>query len=497
MARPKLNFSKVLIGILIIAFCVLRLWNAVDWFSFNFDEEYQAFLAWSQVQNFHPIWIGVSASNFGFYLGPAFTYLNAILFKISGGDLASLAIFSPLLGIATSFSIYYITSKIFTKKAAIFAMLIYGFSALMNIFDRRFWNPTPIPFITVWLLYSLYKANKDSRWFILTSVLMAISLHIHLSLVAFWPLILFIIFKNIKKISFKSWFLSISTYLIIVSPMIIFDINHNFDNLLGPVRYVFSSKGDGLSFSTSVISGNFRSIGTALSRFWFIKPFATVQEEMLLGIHSGMTKGYWKLSVISLVILGWLLIKQKRDKNLRILLFATLSILAAFLFYPSPACEYFLVSFFALFAIIVGLFLSQTPFRLSITLLGIYILINSFAVLTINQDRFGLTVRRQLVLETMSIVKDEPFAVEIPEIGSSTYPQYAGWCFMYRVYGRIPVKCQADDYFGWILGESTSDLLPKYKIIIMEDREYISEAKPVEVFQKGAFNIYIFKNNPK
>lgn len=497
MAKPKLNFTKVLIGILIVAFCALRLWNAVDWFSFNFDEEYQAFLAWSQVQNFHPIWIGVSASNFGFYLGPAFTYLNAILFKLSGGDLVSLAIFSPLLGIATSFSIYYITSKIFSKKAATFALLIYGFSALMNIFDRRFWNPTPIPFISVWLLYSLYKANKDSRWFILTAALMAISLHIHLSLVAFWPLVLFIVLKNIKKISLKSWLLSISAYLIIISPMIVFDISHNFDNLLGPVRYVFSSKEDGLSFDSSVISGNYRSIGTALSRFWFIKPYTTIQDEMLLGVHPGMTKGYWQLSVISTIILGWLFIKQKREKNLRILFFTTLSILAAFLFYPSPSCEYFLVSFFALFAIIVGLFLSQIPLRLSIILLGGYILINSFAVLTINQSRFGLTVRSQIISETMSVINDESFSVEIPEIGGSTYPQYAGWCFMYRIYGRLPIKCQANEYFGWILNENSSDQVPKYKIIIMEDREYVSELKPIEVLQKGAFNIYIFKNNPK
>src|SRR3989344_6365810 len=75
---------------------ILRLYKVAEFFTFNFDEEYQASLAWEQVKNFHPIWIGVSASNVGYYLGPGFTYLNAFLFKISNGDPISLAWFSAL-----------------------------------------------------------------------------------------------------------------------------------------------------------------------------------------------------------------------------------------------------------------------------------------------------------------------------------------------------------------------------------------------------------------
>jgi hypothetical protein len=472
----------------------LRLYRAIDWFSFNFDEEYQAFLAWSQVLNFHPIWIGVSASNFGIYLGPAFTYLNAFLFKISGGDLASLAIFSPLLGIVTSFSIYYIVSIIFTKKAAVFSSLIYGFSALMNIFDRRFWNPTPIPFISVWLVFSLYKANKDSRWFILTAAFMATSLHVHLSLVAFWPLILFVIIKNIKKISLKSWFLSIVTYLIIVSPMIVFDINHNYDNLLGPIRYILSVKDSGVAPSSSVISANFPMIWRAFSRIWYVRPFTTVQDEMALGIHANVTQGYWTLSAFSFLILIWLFNKQRKDNHFKIIFFATISILIAYLIYPGSACEYFLLAFFTLFTLVSGIFLSRLPLKISSLLVAVFIIINSYSVLTIDQSRFGLTARRQLIKDSMAIVGDKPFSVEIIGIDKTTYPQYAGWCFMYRIYGRIPVKCQATESFGWILNETPSKDSPVYRIVITEDLLYKSKTIPQYTNNKGVFNLYIFNN---
>lgn len=492
MAKPKINLINILIGALVLGFCILRFWKAISWFSFNFDEEYQAFLAWSQVLNFHPIWIGVSASNFGFYLGPAFTYLNALLFKISNGDLVSLAIFSPLLGIITSFSIYFIVSKIFTKKAAIFSMLIYGFSALMNIFDRRFWNPTPIPFITIWLLFSLYKANKDSRWFILTAILVATSLHIHLSLIASWPMVIFVVIRNIKKISLKTWILSIFFYILVVSPLIVFDINHNYDNLLGPVRYIFTSKQAASSFTPTVITGNSPMIWRAFSRVWYVRPYTTIQDEMALGVHGNTTLGLWPLSVFSLIILVWLFNKQRKNRNYRLLFFATLSILFAYLVYPGSACEYFLLGFFTLFTIVVGLFLSDLPAKLSILITGVFIVVNSHTVFTINQSQYGLKLRKELIQETMMDIKDKPFSVEIVGPDKTEYPQFAGWCFMYRIYGRIPASCQATNYFGWILNESPSTDIPIYKIVITENFKYQPIMEPQYFIQKGAYSIYVF-----
>lgn len=492
MAKLFLKPKHLLLGFLITTFCFLRFFHAIDWFSFNFDEEYQAFLAWSQFKDFHPIWIGVSASNFGFYLGPGFTYLNALLFKISSGDLAILAVFSPLLGIATTLSIYYITNKLFSKKAALFASVIYGFSALMNIFDRRFWNPTPIPIITIWLLFSLYQANKNPRWFTLTAALMAASLHVHLSLIAFWPLIIFSVLKNNKNIPFKTWLLSAGVYLLLVSPLIVFDLNHNYDNLLGPIRFLTAPKTSANSFQISTITGNFPMIWRGFSRIWFLSPNTTIQDEMGLGIHAIATPGNFYLSFLSASVLVWLFAKLKKTKEYRLLFFAIISVLLAYLIYPGATCEYFLLSFFTLFPIAAGLFFSQINLPISLLTLSIFVAVNSYAILTIDQTKYGLNARRKLIRETQTVIRNYPFSVEVAVTPTTAYPQYAGWCLMYRSLGSTPISCPADKSFGWILNDKPSDQKPRYQVILSEGDIY-DPITPQEIeFQQGVYHAYLY-----
>jgi len=156
----------IVVIFIFIGILFLRFWKVPELFNFTFSEEMQAVMAWEQIKNFHPIWIGVSAANINYYLGPGFTYLNAILFYFSKGDPVILSYFSALLGFVTVISLFYITNNLFSKNIAIFSSIIYGCSTLINLHDRRFWNPTPIPFITLWLIFSLIKAKQNTNWYI-------------------------------------------------------------------------------------------------------------------------------------------------------------------------------------------------------------------------------------------------------------------------------------------------------------------------------------------
>ncbi|KKQ38833.1 MAG: hypothetical protein US54_C0002G0021 [Candidatus Roizmanbacteria bacterium GW2011_GWA2_37_7] len=79
---PRLMKENFVLCVIFFLILFVRLWKVPELFNFTFSEEMQAFLAWEQVKNFHPIWIGVSAANINYYLGPGFTYLNAMLFKV-------------------------------------------------------------------------------------------------------------------------------------------------------------------------------------------------------------------------------------------------------------------------------------------------------------------------------------------------------------------------------------------------------------------------------
>jgi len=489
--RAKQTVLPIIIFALL---CVLRFWKAADWFSFNFDEEYQALISWSQVKDFHPIWIGVSASNFGFYLGPGFTYLNALLFWISKGDLSILAYFSSLFGLITTLSLYHVSSKIFSKKVGIVSSLIYGFSALLIYFDHRFWNPTPIMFITIWLLFSLYQAKNDSRWYILTSILMATALHVHLSLAVYWPLILYLLIRSFRKISIKTWFVAIVSYALVVLPLIIFDINHNFDNILGPLKFLAGSNNSDSSFSFHKLFTHARNIFSSTSRLIFLNFYTNIQEEHGLGAHGAfMTRPNTFLSLFSFIAFVSFFVRSKANKNLRILGGMIISIVAFYVLYPQWGAEYYLLSFFILFTIVLALFLEHLSWKALAPLLVVYAAINSITIFTTTQSPYGLVARRDLVDQVMVKIEDRPFSLETEGKDPRKYHPYGGWHYLFQTYGNRPTLSFADEFFGWTYPDEISTEKPLYRVIIAEQKNIPCTAdqncKPVH---SGAFTAYIF-----
>ena len=184
--------KKIVIILILLLALGLRLWKAPELFMFNTDEEFQANLAWTIYHHFHIIWIGVSVSFLNYYLGPGITYLNALLFHLSSGDPVSLAYFSALFGSLTTASLFYVTKKLFGFRPAVLAAIFYGASALLVYYDKRFWNPSLVPFISIWLTYSLISAFKNPRWLIAAWALLGVAFHVHLSLMLYWLPILMV-----------------------------------------------------------------------------------------------------------------------------------------------------------------------------------------------------------------------------------------------------------------------------------------------------------------
>jgi len=492
--KKRVKFSPtVIVSLIMVVFLVfLRFYRAVDFFSFNFDEEYQAQLAFEQVKNFHPIWIGVSASNLGFYLGPAFTYLNAFLFKLTNGDPISLAIFSPFWGVVTAFSLYFITKEVFNKKAAFWATIFYLGSSLLNFFDRRFWNPLPIPFITIWLFYSLIKAEKDSRYFILTSFLLATSAHIHLSLFVFWPVALFFVIKNIKKISLKTWALIIGVYILIISPLIVFDFVHNFDNLLMPLRFIQNRNIESRNVTMPTINSHWSVWLGSLGRLWFIKPITDIQNEQCLGQNCLITQGNRFLIYLSLLMVFYFVYKSLKDVKKRYLLLMIIFSMIFFVFYPGYSAEYYLLNFFILFCIVVGLFLADMPQVITIIGILIFIAANSITIIKSPQYQFGLTVRRRLIKKVMVVVGNKPYSLETYGKDLRKYHPYGGWRYLFRIYGRKPAQSFADEFFGWIYQDEITGEKPQMKVVISEGISYKSKEEPVAVFKQGNYFAYVF-----
>jgi len=484
---------------LIVFICIayLRLWKVAEFFSFNFDEEYQASLAWEQVKNFHPIWIGVSASNVGYYLGPGFTYLNAFLFKLSQGDPISLAWFSVLFGLVTTLSVYYVAQNLFNRKTALIAMTIYGGSALLNFFDRRFWNPTPIPFITLWVVYSLIKGRQNSKWYILTAALVGASLNAHLALVVLFPLVFFSILWNIKKIKPFTWIGMGVSYFALTIPMLVFDFAHNFDNLRAPLLFIANRGGGESSLSMASILAHITVFFQTIGRVWFMNLHTNIQNEQCLGAHCTISQAFPWLIFLSLAILLkfiYIAFKNKNATNIHILL-ALVLFMVSFMFYSGYSAEYYLLGFLILFSIVIGIVLSKVNNNILTLSLSFFIFFNGYTILTSNQEQFGLTTRKKLIQSMMNTVGDKPYSLEVYGNDPRKYHPYGGWRYLFKTYGTTPVQSFADEFFGWIYPDEINNTKPNYKIVISDSKEFELKNKSMQTFHEGVFNGYIFEES--
>ena len=475
---------------------VLRLWKVPEFFSFNFDEEYQASMAWEQLKDFHPIWIGVSASNIEYYLGPGFTYLNAFLFKLSNGDPIILAWFSSFLGLVTTGSIYYTVRDLFGKKPAFIAMTIYGASAFLIFFDRRFWNPTPIPIITTWLIYSLIKGHKNSRWYLLTIALYAAFYHVHLSLMLFVPIIAAVLFFDRKKIQWKNWLRMVGIFYTITLPLLVFDFVHNFDNMLGPVKYLFDDKSGAQATTMASIYAHTSTMLNALGKIWFMKLGTTIQDEHCLSSHCSISEPPWILVILSLVLLGIFIRMaiQIKDRKHLILLAGILTYSFVFTFYSGYAAEYFLLAWYVMLSVAFGIVLSKLPVKMYVLLLSLFVVANGILMYSSKQEQYGLLTRKQLIREIMPYIGDAPFELETYGTDPRRYHSYGGWRFLFKVYGDTPVRSFADEAFGWIYPDELTGEEPEYKVVITDTIPYNASRKPIQVFHRGAYYGYILVN---
>ena len=490
LGKSKTQYFNLLafVGLLTLA-VFFRFWNLGQFFTFNFDEEYQALLAWEQVKNPHLIWIGVSASNISYYLGPGFTYLNAFLFNISSDPLI-LAYFGSGLGIVTALSLFYITNRFYGTKAAFFALAFYSGSMFLSYFDRRFWNPTPIMFVSLWFFYCLMRLREDPRYLILLFLLLGLSLHIHLSLLAFWPVTLLIILFNWRSVKLKIWLLSIISWFLVTLPLLVFDFVHNFDNLLMPIRYLrkfldFQNQGN-LTYS-------FGQFLNTLSRIWYIHPYSNTQDELQLGVHGRITGTYMPLALLSLLIIMSVFILSFSFKKYRLLAALMFSFMLVYFFYPGGVVAYFLLGFLVLFVISIGIFFSKLPLGLAIVLIIPYFLINSYALITSQQEQFGLSTRKKLIKQINPELKGKSFYLETRTTDGRKYHSAGGWRYLFKAYGSTPAQSHADDFFGWIYSDEISAQKPQYRIIVSEYQTIIS-VPIIKQFSSGVYHAYLVKN---
>jgi len=110
----------------------------------------------------HLTLLGPTSSVGGFFLGPIYYYFMAPFLWLFNYNPVGPAVMVALFGIATVWLIYIVGKDFFNAKVGLMAALIYAISPLVIVYSRSSWNPNPMPFFSLLILYSLYKALKRS-----------------------------------------------------------------------------------------------------------------------------------------------------------------------------------------------------------------------------------------------------------------------------------------------------------------------------------------------
>ncbi|MBI3559144.1 glycosyltransferase family 39 protein [Candidatus Gottesmanbacteria bacterium] len=224
---------RVLIFCLVLLILLVRFYNFPAWFGFDYDQEVNAWIAKAIVVDHKPVLIGPETSVGGMYVGPYFNYLIAIFYALGRMDPQATIILNILLSAVTVYFIYFVGTKVFSRKTGVIAMIIYGFSYNLTNFDRVAWNPTPIPVVSLGILFFLYLYFRFRKlWQLVAAIsLTGFMFHLHFTAIFLggFVLLALLVFGGKKfGFSFKNYFALFFTGLVFLLPLLIFNLRHDY-----------------------------------------------------------------------------------------------------------------------------------------------------------------------------------------------------------------------------------------------------------------------------
>ncbi len=231
----KVEFVLLICILLVGAF--VRLYKIDQYMTFLGDEGRDALIVRRLIVNHHPPLIGPGTSIGNMYLGPAYYYMMAIPLLIANFNPVGPAVFIALLGVGTILVLWWVTREWFGSAGAFVASFLYAISPVVIIYSRSSWNPNIMPFFALLTIYAIWRVwfKKEIKWLIVVGISFACVLQSHYLGLLLLPAILIIWFFTFIKTTKKRRFfifsvISLILFLVLMSPLAIFDFRHNFIN---------------------------------------------------------------------------------------------------------------------------------------------------------------------------------------------------------------------------------------------------------------------------
>lgn len=363
----KFQFFALVLILIVAAF--MRLYKIQDYMTFLGDEGRDVLVVYNILHG-HLTLLGPTSSVGGFFLGPIYYYFMAPFLWLFNYNPVGPAVMIALLGILTVWLVYKFSAEFFNQKTALIVALLYAVSPIVVTYSRSSWNPNPLPFFSLLILYILYKTTlkNSSKLLFLSGILLGIAMQLHylsifLGLVMFTYLFASELFLSkakiiVKLISvFKKYIFIFLGFLIGWSPFLAFEFRHGFPDFIHIFDFVAHSGNTGASSNFFQISGDvfFRLFARLVIAFPQVDQLGKFSNQ-IIDLWIGLSLLFAISSTLLLFKkLHGALKEKSADLNKYLLLFCWL-VVGVFLFglYKKPIYEYYFAFMFPLPFILVG-----------------------------------------------------------------------------------------------------------------------------------------------
>jgi len=409
----RINKNFIIISLIILIGLILRAYNLENKITFNGDAAWFFVSAREMITQKIIPYVGITSSHVWLHQGAFWTYMLAFVLPLVKYNPINVAYFTILLDLATLILVYLFCKKYFSEKVALFASLFYATSPLLIFSSQNPYHTTPIPFLTILLLFSVMKWIKGNiNFFPIIILLLSFLYNFQISVLplifSVFVLLLFGIYRKTswteKLINIKIILSSLLAFFIPMIPMLLHDLSHGFSQTL--------KVGIWIAYRIVVLLGYPPINPDFKGDSWnsIINFFLDYNSRYFFSRNIWISLGIFSISLIFLIYAA----KKNKFKNVSeniLILFLIIPITAYFVSKTNSAA--YLPMFFVQLAVLIGYFFANIKkkyFFVSTSIFAMLILINSFGVLS-SYEKNAIKSRINASEKIIKITSGKPYNI--------------------------------------------------------------------------------------
>ncbi len=239
--KKLLNYENLFLAVLIILAAAVRFYDLNKLAFFTYDQARDALYIKRILVDHKLRLIGTQSSIPGLYTGPLYYYLVAPFLAIFALNPIGLDVGTAFFSTLAVALLYYLAKNLSGSKLAGFlAATLFAFQPQIVAQSRFAWNPNPMPLFTLIFIWGWWLIDRSKLWgWWLIFLSLGVLLQLHYSGVCFLlalPLLFFVFRKKIKLE--KNFWSSLFVFGLIMSPLPLFELRHNFSNTKAILNYL-------------------------------------------------------------------------------------------------------------------------------------------------------------------------------------------------------------------------------------------------------------------